>query len=238
MGEVIQRSASRARIIEDANITLTRADERAKTSGPDPSASPWSQARPALEPLLATYRRFEAIEGELAQQLAVLAARRDAVNDKVDLKLRGQYDDLWNLLGRPGADFHLDVLYPEKAGTQADATFEDQPVDMEVLADLLDEGFHPRVPLDKSRALAAVVRADAAELEAAVDAMRKPRGRLRQTRKVLVRLAQNVRQGLIRLKRGWLLAGLGEAQIHEVIPDRPTGYGVEKKAPEPTPAED
>lgn len=237
MGEVIQRGAARGKIIEDAKIAWTRAEERARATS-DPASSPWAQARPALEPLLATYERFEALEGELVQQLAVLAARRDAVNEKVDLRLRGQYDDFWNTLGRPGADFHLDVLYPEKAGTQADATFEDQPVDMEVLADLLDEGFHPRLPLDKSKAVAAAVRADAAELEAAVDAMRKPRGRLRQTRKVLGRLAQNVRQGLIRLKRGWLLAGLSEAQIHEVIPDRPRDYGVEKKTPEPTPAED
>lgn len=236
MGEIIKKNASRARIVEDAKTTLTRAEERAKASA-DPAASPWSQAKPVLEPLFATYSRFEAIEAELAAQAGVLAARRDAVNDKVDLRLRGQYDDFWNLLGRPGADFHLDVLYPEKAGTQADAPFEDQPIDMEVLADLLDEGFHPRIPLEKSRATAAEVRAMAHELEAAVEALRKPRGRLRQTRKVLGRLALNVRHSLVRIKRGWLLAGLSEAQIHEVIPDRPSDYGVEKKAAEPVPRE-
>lgn len=235
MGEVIGKKAARARIVEDAKTTVTRAQAHAALA-PNPAESPWARARGELEPLLATYERFAALEAQTQAQVVVLRARRDAVDDKVDLRLRGHYDDLWNLLGRPAADFHLDVLFPDKGGTQADAPDEEQPVDMEALADLLDEGLHPRVPIERAKAIAAEVRALAAELDEAVSALRRPLGRLRQHRKVLSRLAQNMRHGLVRLKRGWLIEGLSESQIHDVIPDRPTDYGVDKKAPPADPA--
>ncbi|MFO0751353.1 MAG: hypothetical protein U1F43_37645 [Myxococcota bacterium] len=38
---------------------------------------------------------------------------------------------------------------------------------------------------------------------------------------------------LIALKRAWLADGISEADVHQVIPDRPSSFGVEKPAKPP-----
>jgi hypothetical protein len=103
---------------------------------------------------------------------------------------------------------------------------------MVLLAELLESNLHPKLAATAT-ARAAEIRAAATSLEAALDAARKPRAKVRLFERVLTSIARTAHIELAKLKRYWKSEGLSEADIHAVIPDRPRGYGVNEPANPP-----
>lgn len=228
MGNIIDRQAARDKIVEDADTTMTRADERAALD-PRGAGSPWPRARLRLAPILAIYRAFETKRDQAKEALAPLVAAHAVQDDHADDLLKSHYDAFWNEIGRPGTDAFLDLLYPGGASFYADATDEEQPIYMELLAELLGANVHPGFDPAKASQRAQETRAAAAQLEAKWEALRKPRARVRLYDRMLTTLGKAVHVELGKLKRAWLSEGMSEADIHAVIPDRPRAYAAAKK---------
>ena len=67
-----------------------------------------------------------------------------------------------------------------------------------------------------------------------MDAARKPRAQLEMHSRMRIAAARNVQLGLVNYKRLLKIAGMSEAEIHSVIPDRPSAPR-KPPAPSPTP---
>lgn len=227
MGEVISKQAARERIIEDVKTTVTRAAGRA--NGPDG----WGAAATRLGPVLILWEATAPKAKAARAELAPLTVAIDVADDGSDRLLRATADALWNELGRPANDPLFELLFPAGAGFYADAPDAEQPDLMVLLAELLESNLHPKLAATAT-ARAAEIRAAAASLEAALDAARKPRAKVRLLDRVLTSIARTAQIELAKLKRYWKSEGLSEADIHAVIPDRPRGYGVNEPASPPT----
>ena len=89
---------------------------------------------------------------------------------------------------------------------------------------------HPKLDPKKVKQYVAELRDAAQDLEGAVDAARKPRAQLDMYGRMRTAAARNVQMGLVNYKRLLKIAGMSEAEIHSVIPDRPNAP---KKPPTP-----
>jgi hypothetical protein len=220
MGEVIHKKAARERIIEDTRTTLARAAAKAIVA----SGGPWGAAAPRIGPIVALWDTTTVKRDAARAELAPLAATASATNDAVDDRIKALADEIWNEIGRPQNDPYFDMLFPGGTGFYVDGNPNEQPAQMELLAELLDAKLHPR--LTNAPAQAAVVRAEAAKLEAATEATRKPAARVELYDRMLTAIARSAQVELSKLKRFWKAEGLSESDIHSVIPDRPRNYGV------------
>ncbi len=88
--------------------------------------------------------------------LAAAVVAKDAVADALLGRIS---DEIWNIVGRPAADPALAVLFPGGVAYYAEGATEAQPDRMEVLAQLLVAGIHPKLPKDKAASAAAEVTA-------------------------------------------------------------------------------
>jgi hypothetical protein len=92
---------------------------------------------------------------------------------------------------------------------------------MDLLAELLEAGLHPRLPLAQAKAHAKEIRAASKTLRATVDLAEPARVRLELLDRVRRALATGAQVELSNLKRLYKVEHFSEADIHAVIPDRP-----------------
>lgn len=221
MGEVISKKAARDRIIDDAQSTLDAAKARAAA----PGGAVWAVAEPRLSGVLTLYRTTRGKSEAARAEFAPLAAALDVANDTADDVVKAQSELLWNELGRPANDPVFELLFPGGSGFYVDASVEDQPQMMLLLAELLESNLSAKLAANAAPK-ATAIRDAAARLSAAVDAARKPRATVKLYDRMLTAVARSAQLELSRLKRYWKSEGLSEADIHTVIPDRPRNYGV------------
>lgn len=93
---------------------------------------------------------------------------------------------------------------------------------MVLLAEFLKTGIHPRLPREKAEAYAKAILDSAAALRNAYEEARQPLTELKQLEQVRRALATNAQSQLVALKRRYKAEQFSEAEIHTVIPDRPT----------------
>lgn len=227
MGEVISRKAAADAIYADVATTLTRASAR------DDRWKLPAEAR--LSTILATQATLKARRAAAAEAVPPVVAQRDSADRTADDLVGGEYDALWNAAGRPGTDPVLDVIFPGGSGYYVDDDVNGQPLRMELLAELLETVPHPTVSSDAMKAAAARIRAAAQVLKAAVDATIEPIARLTLVERSYTAFAKVAQSELSRLKRTWRADGFSEADIHTVIPDRPSSKGKPAAPAEPAP---
>lgn len=213
MGEVIRKDAAVADIIADVRTTLTNANAR----GGDWQSSAQERLGGIVTLADGVEARLKSGRDEVAPLLAALE-----VEDVSADKLLGRIsDDIWNIVGRPGSDPALDILFPGGISYYAAGATDEQPIRMSLLAELLENGIHPRLDAAKAAAFAEEIRQSAARLEERVDAARPAQARVRLAERMLAAIARSGQVALSRLKAQWKADGKTEAEIHAVIPDRP-----------------
>jgi hypothetical protein len=220
MGEVIRKNAAALAILLDARTTLRNARER---SG--------EVQRLADEKLAAVLTladdvetRLRAARDEAAPLLAAVAVQ----NDLADRLLGRVSDDIWNLVGRPASDPALDILFPGGVTYYADGDVDEQPERMDLLVELLRSGIHPHLPAERAAGLAAEVADASGLLRAKVEAARPVEVRVALLGRVHAALARTAQIQLAALKRMYKANGMSEADIHKVIPDRPSSTSAGK----------
>jgi len=213
LGSVIRKDAAVEDILADCKTTLANAQAKGGV---------WKDR--AEERILPVLTLFQSIEGQLdeaEQGLAPLLAAVRAKDADADAVLGKVSDEIWNLVGRPAADPALSVLFPGGIAYYADGDTDNQPDRMAVLSQLLLAGIHPKLPKDKAAAAAAEVTASAETLHTAVDAARQPAAKLAALQRIRTSVARVAQIELTNLKRTYKASGYSEAEIHEVLPDRP-----------------
>lgn len=128
---------------------------------------------------------------------------------------------------------HLSLLFPGGVGYYADGEDDEQPDRMDLLAELLEAGVHPRLDRAVAGERAKAVRGESALLRAAHDASRGPRLRLRLLDRVRTALGRSAQMELAHTKRRFRAEGYSEAEIHDVIPDRPRPTAAPVAPPSP-----
>jgi hypothetical protein len=225
MGEVIVKTAAVEDILRDVLLTLSAAEAR---------GGEW-----ALDA-----KRFLAVIHGLAQEVTTeldeardaipaLQAAVDARDDEADDLLAGIYDVIFNLLGRPGNDPLLTIIFPGGSSAYTQGPDDEQPDRMELLAQVLSRNVHPGIPPAEAAAMVFKINAAASALREAVQAARKPKIRASHLASLRQVLARSSQVQLVRLKRFWKADGRSEADIHQVIPDRPRSARAKGKPEEP-----
>ncbi|MGK3988735.1 hypothetical protein [Sorangium sp. So ce136] len=215
MGEVIRKDAPADDIIGDVRATLHSASAK--------GGSLRELAEQRLVPVLTLFDGVEAQRNAARSEAEPLLAKVEAESARADDALGKVADDVWNAVGRPSADPALSILFPGGVAYFADHEDGDitgQPDRLEVLAQLLGSGIHPKLSLDKAQAAAAEVKSAAAALRSTVEATRLPLERLSVLDRIRAAVAKSAHIELVHLKRLYKAAGFSEAEIHGVIPDR------------------
>lgn len=216
MGEVIRKSAAVEDILTDAKQSSLNAQAKGgvfKTA-----------ADQALKPALSLFESVDTKWQALEQSLAPLLAAHEHRDDRADALIGRIADSVWNDVGRPapGSDPLFDMMFPAGITFYTDGPDDEQPERMSLLADLLESGLHPRLDPTAAKDYAKKLRDEAAELEKGLDALRKPRIRLAMYSRMRTAAAKNAQAALARFKRILRANDLSEADIHTVIPDRPS----------------
>ena len=223
MGDVIRKSAAAVDIFADVRTTNRNAQAR---------GGQWKQF--ADEHLKSVLSILDLVDKNLqAAELAYgpLRAALDAADEHADGLLGRTSDAIWNEVGRPAHDPIYTLLFPGGVTYYVDGPDDEQPLRMELLAQLLEAELHPRLEPAKAKAFAADLKTEAAAYAAAVQAAAGPRAKVEMWRRMRSAVARNAQINLAHLKRRYKIAGFSEAEIHTVIPDRPPT----KKPAEPTP---
>lgn len=214
MGEVIRAGAATDDIFEDLRTTLKNA-----------SAKGGEAKDLALERLGPVRILIDTVDADLAAAATALeepAAELKAENDRADAVIDRTYDDIWNDLGRPATDRYLTLIFPGGAGYYTDGDTFDQPQRMELLARLLERKLHPKLTAEQCTAYAQRIRDAASALAVDVEAVRLPIAQVKLLERLRTALGRTAQFDLGALKRDYKNAGMTEAQIHAIIPDRPT----------------
>jgi hypothetical protein len=222
---VIRKDAAASDIAADAKATLANAAARGGV---------WKDlADEKLGPAGLLLLKVIEDGAKVNEALMPLEAALDMQDDETDDFLGAKADEMWNLIGRPASDAAYSLIWPGGVATYADGRDEEQPDRMDLLADLLEAGLHPKLDAGWTKATAEEVRKRAAAYRAKVDALRPVRAKAALLGKTTTVLARSVQMELARLKRRYLAEGLTEAEIHKVIPDRPRAKpaGPAKKQP-------
>ena len=225
MGEVIRKGSAAGDVLADVATTLRNA--RAK-------GGVWESA--AEEKLAVVEKLGGLVASRLKEADAVLQPLRaalDAEDDRADDLLGGVSDDIWNKVGRPGADPVLSIIFPGGVAYYADGRDEEQPERMELLSEFLNAGIHPKLDRKVAAAHAKSVRESAEAYRKRAEATRKPAARVKLLSAMHVSVARYAQTELANLKRRYKSEGFSEADIHAVIPDRPRA----KPAAAPEPAD-
>jgi hypothetical protein len=227
MGEVISRRAAADDIFADVGTTLTRAQAR---------GGKWQAL--AADSLGDTMKLVEATRARRAAAQAEATVKRaalEAEDDRADRLLARVSDEIWNAVGRPAADPALSVLFPGGFAYYADGMDDEQPHRMELLASLLESKLHPKLSAEAAQAFAAEIRQEAAALRAVHEPATAARAQVDLQERVWLSLARTAQMTLANLKRRLKAEGFSEAEIHQVIPDRPKPVAAPAAAPAPAP---
>jgi hypothetical protein len=214
MGEIIRKDAGTDNIVNDGGKTLTNAKAR---------GGRWQElAEQRLAPALVLFADIDTQSKAAEENHAPRAATIVARNRQADQKIGKVYDTVWNEVGRPGHDAALSVIFPEGIGSYTEGTTADQPDRMAILVTLLESGIHPKLSKATADAGAAEIASEAALLEAAITAGRPTGAKAKVLSRVRTALGKVVHAELTSLKRLYKAEGFSEAEIHTVIPDRPS----------------
>ncbi len=210
MAEVIRKGAAAADVLADVHTTLRNARAR----GGD-----W---KAIAEEKLGAVEKLDALVaarlGTAQATLAPLKAALDAEDDGADHLLGGVSDDIWNKVGRPAADPVLAIMFPGGIAYYTDGSDEEQPERMELLAEFLSLGLHPKLDDKVSQAHAKSVREAAASYRKKVDALRKPAAQVRLLGAMKTAIGRYAQTELANLKRRYKSENFSESDIHAVIP--------------------
>jgi hypothetical protein len=213
MGNTIRLTAAVADIFKDTRTSYIKATAQKGVA--------LSLADQTIAPVLGVAAKVEdQIKTEKASAEVIFAAL-EAANHRADDVFHKVADDLWNAVGRPAADPYLSVLLPDGAGFYVDGDVSEQPDKMLLFVDLLRANLHPRLSKADADAAASTVEAEAAVLRAAVDAAQGPRTKLHLLERVYRSLAHVAALQLAAYKRMLKASGFSEADVHQIIPDRP-----------------
>jgi len=217
MGQIIRKDAAVEDIHRDASTALANAVARGER---------WKElAEQRLSPVLALYATVEQQRKAAEEAHLPRAAAVDAQNDKADKTIGKIYDIVWNEVGRPAWDAALAVIFPDGMAYYADGDTDEQPDRMEILVKLLQAGIHPKLSKGTAEACAVEIAVEGKALRDVVDAGRKTGAQVKVLGRVRTALGKVVHSELSSLKRLYKAEGFSEAEIHAVIPDRPTKAG-------------
>lgn len=223
MGEVIHRKAAAADIFADAQSALATATAKGglfKTLAEEQLQTPLQLATTVKGKLT-----------DLSAKLTPLQAELDHLDDEADALLGHSADEIWNLLGRHREDPYYNLLFPSGIAFYVDGADDDQPARMELLAQLLEAKLVPRLENAPAKQIADKLRASATKLGDAVDKIRGPRTQHEMYSRVYTALARSCQMALVNLKRRYIAAGLTDAEIHSIIPDRSSAAKAPPKGP-------
>ena len=225
MGVLINKKAAVTDIVADCRSTLTAAKAR--------GGQLETLAKQYLEGPLGMFelvmQRLQAVE----TQLAPLQAFKVAKDEESDALIGRISDEIWNDIGRPAHDPAFSLLFPDGVSFYADSPDAEQPIRMELLAELLEAGLHPKLDSKKAKAQGKQLRDSAKTLRAAVDQTQTPRAQLLMLSKAKTALGRNLQMALVNLKRHFKATGIPDPQIHSIIPDRTRA--ATRPAPVPSP---
>jgi hypothetical protein len=212
MGRVISARGAADDIFEDTKTAHTKG---AKKSG--------KFATITLDILGPVVLLIDTIDTDLAEAkktAAPLLAELEAANEEADDLVQRVYDEVWNDVGRPAYDRALTLIFPGGATYYTDGNVDTQPGRMELLAQLLERGIHPKLTKAQAQAAADKIRAGAAMLQAAINAARMPANQCSLLDRIRTATGRVVQFELANYKRALVSAGYSETEIHDVIPDR------------------
>lgn len=210
MAEVIRKGSAAEDVIADVHKTLVNARAR---------GGAW--VGPAEEKLGLIERLWAMAESRHAAAMTALApllAALNAEDDKADDLLGATSDDVWNKVGRPGSDPILSIMFPGGIAYYTDARDEDQPDRMDLLAELLEAGLHPKLEAPVAHTHATAIRASAGRYREKVEAVRAPAARVKLLEAMKTAVGRYAQTELSNLKRRYKSDGLSESDIHTVIP--------------------
>ncbi len=228
MGSVIARSASVERIQESASKALTAA----KARGGEAQAIAEQRIAPVLVALADSEHQLNGARAADDANHATLLARD---NDS-DLEIGAVCDEIWNAMGRPGQSIDYNLIVNGGKNVWTDGDPAKQPALMSVLAKNIRSTNHPKLTAKKEDwakriEVKAAAQAEAAKPTEGSYALVTALNMQRRT------LADALQVALIRFKRDLKNVGMTEAQVHEIIPDVPSGQGrVQNGQPDPKPA--
>jgi hypothetical protein len=201
-------------IIEDILTTYSRAVVKGGL---------WkSLAEEKLGPTVTILKTVKANLTILYETLKPLEEAIPAFDITADRFIAEKSDIIWNKLGRPGNDPAYSILFPGGIAAYTDGSNDEQPDRMDLFAELLEAGVHPRLDAMLAKEIAEETRKVAADYRTKVDAATGPRAKVKLLEKVKTAVARGGQLELRNLKRRWGAEGFTEAEIHTVIPDRPT----------------
>jgi len=225
MGRIIQRDAAADRVLHDVTTTV----EVARATRPEMHADALRYLGSVLETAEALRRQLEDHD---ANTMA-LRGRRKAYNERANDRIHRVRDAYFNEIGRAAGDPVYNMTFPGGAGRYARATPANKPTALRLLAAALETHSHRRIPREMVEEWTTALGAE----DEALDEVLRTLGPLDVEGRILrAQRTANAREGQRRLsglKRYWLGEGLSEAEIHEVIPDRPRSRG-----PDATPADE
>lgn len=184
-----------------------------------------------ISPILALLGSIDAqrvTAGEEARTRGAELKVADGISDDLLGKVS---DDVWNAIGRPRTDAYYSLIFPGGVTTYTAGDTATQPIRMQILARLLEANLHPKLPAALGQALATEVRTSAVQLKQAVDVAREADAMVEVLDRVHMAVARVGAMELAALKRLYKADGFTEAEIHEVIPDRPRSSAAAKGEP-------
>lgn len=214
MGQVIRKDAAATDIFADAGVAYSKA----KAKGGIAATLAEERLAPILE-LIGTMTAQQKAASDLAAQLLITL---DAADKKADKTIGAVSDAIWNAVGRPGPgnDPALSIIFPGGNTFYVDGDVTEQPDKMDLLVELLGAGLHPKLPAADAQQAIDTIKAEAADLRAAVEAARIPRAKVLLLGRVIQAIGRATAIELANFKRLLKANGLSEAEIHTVIPDR------------------
>jgi hypothetical protein len=199
MGDVAIRDGTEAAILAEARAALAAFAAK---------GGAWRRAaEEKLAPLLSL---LAGVLSELAKARgaeAPAAAAVAAASEQAAACIERVYEALRDALGRPSFDAAMAILFPGGTGFYTAGSADEKPARMELLAQLLEAGVHPKVPLEAARALAKETRGAGRALREAVDAARIPTARVKLLEEAVLVAAAGAQAELIAL--GELLEAKG-----------------------------
>jgi hypothetical protein len=138
------------------------------------------------------------------------------------------YDVAWNYVGRPAFDQKLAQLFPNGSAHYTEGEPEKLPERMEFLARLFEKTPHPKLSKAQNDSFAATLREAAKAHSDAMDAARLPATEVELLERTQTAMGRSAHSALAAFKRRLKAAGYTEAQIHEIIPNRPVAPAKKK----------
>jgi hypothetical protein len=213
MGEIIAKSAAVGDIVEDMRTTLSNAAAR--------GGSLLTDTERFLKEVLQLVDEVGLQQASLEAAVEPLEAAVAAADSNADDMLAALYDETFTVVGRPGSDPFLTLLYPNGSSAYTEGPTSEQPERMRLLANLLERRVHPAIPEARLPDMIRSIRESADQLQSAVVAAQGPEIQLQMLEKMYTVLARSGQIQLARLKKYWKALGMSEADIHQIIPDRP-----------------